>query len=464
MGQKQQPADLISEPKKRRRVGFSPIDVGVEPKDCFTIYLVSSKSEVDAPDGFCIDPIDLSQFFDDDGKIYGYQGLKIVVWVSSLSFHSYAEVNYESSSDGGKGITDLKLALQRIFADTLVENKNDFLQSFSTDRNYIRSIVADAANLGNPALNSIDISNACSDGNASALEAFRLFAGSMPAGQLYSRLIPLVLLLVDGSSPIDVTDPRWELYVLLQKKPSEQGDTQYLLVGFSAVYRFFHYPDTCRLRLSQILVLPIYQHKGYGRYLLELLRNVAITENVYDYTVEEPLDYFQHVRTCVDIKHLLAFNSIQPAVDLAVSELQQVKLSKRSITSSFLPPSSTIEEVRKSLKINKKQFLKCWEVLIYLGLEPAEKYMENFVTFISDRVRAEILGRDSGIVGKQVKEVPSEYKEDMSFVMFKTGAGEVTSTVQLDENQANQEEQIQKLVDERVEAIKVICQTQKQKA
>ncbi|CAM8904783.1 unnamed protein product [Rhodiola kirilowii] len=462
MGQKQ-PADQISEPKKRRRVGFATIDAGIEPKDCFTIYLVSSKEEVDAPDSFRIDPLDLSQFFDDDGNIYGYQGLKILVWVSSISFHSYAEVKYESMSDGGKGITDLKLALQRIFAETLVEDKNNFLQTFSAERNSIRTIVADGEILGNTDLSSADKFNTCSQGD-SPLEAIRLVAGSLPAGQLYSRLIPLVLLLVDGSSPIDVTDPRWELYVLLQKKPTDEGDTQYLLLGFSAVYRFFHYPDTSRLRLSQILVLPIYQHKGYGRYLLELLRNVAITEHVYDFTVEEPLDYFQHVRTCVDIKHLLAFSSIQPAVDSAVSELQQVKLSKRSTMISFMPPSSTIEEVRKSLKINKKQFLKCWEVLLYLSINPADKYMENFVTFISDRVKAEILGRDSGIGGKQVKEVPSAYNEDMSFVMFKTQAGEVTPTVQIDENVANQEEQIQKLVDERVEAIKLIAEIHKQKA
>lgn len=55
-----------------------------------------------------------------------------------------------------------------------------------------------------------------------------------------------------GSSPIDITDPKWELYLLIQKKIDEQGEAQCRLIGFTAVYRFFHYPDGSRLRLSQV--------------------------------------------------------------------------------------------------------------------------------------------------------------------------------------------------------------------
>lgn len=142
MGLKQQAADPAADPKKRRRVGFSNIDTGVEAKDCIKIFLVSRKDEVGASDSFCIDPVDLNSFFEEDGKIYGYQGLKITVWINSISFHSYADITFQSTSDGGKGITDLKSALQTIFAETLVETKDDFLQTFSTERHYIRSMVS----------------------------------------------------------------------------------------------------------------------------------------------------------------------------------------------------------------------------------------------------------------------------------------------------------------------------------
>lgn len=112
-----------------------------------------------------------------------------------------------------------------------------------------------------------------------------MVAGNISTGQLYSHLIPLTLLLVDGnfhpfycfipllgtmfrlhravaffynlvchvgSSPIDVTDPQWELYVVIQKKTDLQGDSQRVLIGFTAIYRFYHYPDSSRLRLGQV--------------------------------------------------------------------------------------------------------------------------------------------------------------------------------------------------------------------
>ncbi|KAK4602765.1 hypothetical protein RGQ29_011677 [Quercus rubra] len=459
MGQKQQStADPTAEPKKRRRVGFFNVDSGIEAKDCIKVYLVSSKEEVGSPDSFCIDPVDLNSFFDEDGKIYGYQGLKITIWVSSISFHAYADITFESTSDGGKGITDLKAALQRIFAETLVESKDDFLQAFSTGSNLIGSMISSGEILKLKASNgrvtdcNSDLKAAVSD-----VEVVRMVVGKTAAGHLYSRLIPLVLLLVDGSSPIDVSDPSWELYVLIQKKPDQQGEIQCRVLGFSAIYRFYHYPDSSRLRLGQILVLPPYQHKGYGRYLMEVLNDVAVSEDVYDLTVEEPLDYFQHVRTCVDLSHLLVFDPIQHAVNSAVSRLKQGKLSKKIHIPRFMPPPSVIDDVRRSLKINKKQFLKCWEVLIYLGLDPVDKYMEDFVSIISSRVKDDIIGKDSGTNGKRVIEVPSDYDKEMAFVMYRSPVGEA-SDVKMDENQTNQEEQLRQLVDERVKEIKSIAQ------
>lgn len=47
--------------------------------------LVSSKEEVDTADSFCVESVDFERFFEEDGKIYGYQGLKVnfeVLWVT----------------------------------------------------------------------------------------------------------------------------------------------------------------------------------------------------------------------------------------------------------------------------------------------------------------------------------------------------------------------------------------------
>ncbi|KAI3443675.1 hypothetical protein Pfo_000340 [Paulownia fortunei] len=446
-------SDPISENKRRRRAGFSKIDAGIEANECIKIYLVSSKDEVDSPNSFQIEPVDLNHFFEDDGKIYGYQGLKITVWLSSISFHAYADISFESTSDGGKGITDLKSSLKNIFAENLFERKDDFLQTFSTNCHYVKSIVSSAEVLQK------DTSNGCS-GNSNChlkeepvdVEVFRVSGTGV--GHLYSRLVPLVLLLVDGSNPIDITDPRWEIYILVQKG---QQDSSMRLLGFAAVYRFHRYPATLRLRLGQILIIPPYQRKGYGCSLLKVLNNIAMLDDVYDLTVEEPVDSLQHVRTCIDVQRLLVFDPILLALNPIISQLKHENLSKKSQPCRCGPPANIVEDVRKSLKINKRQFLQCWEILIYLSLDPIEKYMENYKTIISNRVKADVVGKESEGSGKRLIDIPTQFDQDMSFAMFKSQDGESTS-IEKDDNQCNQEDLLRQLVDERMKEIKSVAE------
>ncbi|KAL7178037.1 hypothetical protein ACSBR2_031238 [Camellia fascicularis] len=198
------------------------------------------------------------------------------------------------------------------------------------------------------------------DANSVLNKVIWVVVGTMPVGHLYSRLVPLVLVLVDGNNPIDIIDPRCEILLIVQKKIDLQGGNQLRLLGFAAIYHFYHYPDSLRLRLSQILVLSPYQCKGYGRHLLEVLNNVAICENVYDLTIEEPLDSLQHVRTCIDVGRLLKISQ------------RQAKL----------------------------------------------KQIDNFMTVISDCVRANVIGKDSGATEKRVIEFPIDYDQEMSFALL----------------------------------------------
>lgn len=446
-------SDPISDHKKRRRVGFAKADAGVEANECIKIYLVSSKEEVDSPDSFQIEPVDLNHFFETDGRIYGYQGLKISVWISSVSFHSYADISFDSSSDGGKGITDLKSSLQNIFAENLIEKKDDFLKTFTTELNYVKNIVSSAEVLQNNASNSCKGNSKChpkeEQGN---VDVYRV--GGTAVGPLYCRLVSLVLLLVDGSNPIDVTDPSWQIYVLVGKGQLDSCNT---LLGFAAVYRFHRYPAGMRLRLGQMLIVPPYQRKGYGRTLLKVLNNVAISENAYDLTVEEPVDSLQHVRTYIDVQRLLDFEPINNSLDPLVSLLKHKNLSKNSRPIQCGPSQIIIESVRESLKINKRQFLQCWEILIYLSLNPVEKYMENYMTIVSNRVKADVIGKEPEGSGKRLIDIPTEFDQELSFAMFKSEGGD-GRRFEKDENEGNLDEQIKQLVDIRMKEIKLVAE------
>ncbi|KAK4772253.1 hypothetical protein SAY86_014028 [Trapa natans] len=371
MAQKHQvAANSAAEPKKRRRVEFSAADSGVDPNDCIKIFLVSGKEEVGAADNPSLNAIDLSNFFEGDGKIYGYQGLEVIyvmrfvlnhlsVWVNIISFHSFLDITYNSKSDAGKGITDLTSTLKKNYCLWFYCVPIFFMFIEHMYMEYCREM------LKNGEILQKKISN--EHGNNS--DVIRMGMQNKATGQLYSRLVPLILLLVDGSNPIDVTDPSWEMYLIIKKAVDHSGNDQDCVVGFSAVYRFYCYPNGLRLQLGQILVLPPYQQKGYGRYLLEVLNDVAVKEEVYYITIEEPVEKLQHLRTCIDVSRFLNFDPIQNAVNATSSQLQHGKISKKAYIPRFLPPSNVVEDIRSIFKVNKMQLIPCWEILVYLGLD-----------------------------------------------------------------------------------------------
>ncbi|CAD5166815.1 unnamed protein product [Musa acuminata subsp. malaccensis] len=456
MALKQKGGEISAEAKKRRRVGFANIDTGVEASECIKVFLVKSGDEVGSTNSFCINPVDLNQFFGEDGKIYGYKGLRVNIWLSTVSFHAYSEITFESTSDGGKGITDLEPALQDIFGELLTE-KEQFLQTFSTERNFIRNIVSDGAVVPCKTSKEDDhASNSNSEADGSMIEVIRMKQDSEPVCLLYSRLVPLVLLLVDGGSPIDVTDPRWEIFLVVKKVQDPLGDCITNVLGFATVYRFFHYPDSTRLRIGQILVLPPYQGQGHGRHLLESVYSVAVSENIYDVTAEEPSDYLQYLRACIDTKRLLCFQPIKPAINSVVSCLKEGNLSKRICRSSSCPPASVMEIARQKLKINKKQFLRCWEVLIYLNLnQENSKCTENFRAWVSDRVKSDIVDKDAVDSRKHLVEVPNDYDHDMTFVVCWSQNGGEPDGIDGNQggSQSTQDEQLNELVKKRLEDI-----------
>ncbi|XP_042465209.1 probable histone acetyltransferase type B catalytic subunit [Zingiber officinale] len=439
-------SDSSAEPKKRKRVGFAEIDPGVEPEECIKIFLVKNKDEVGATDSLCIKPIDLNQFFNVDEKIYGYKNLKVNVWLNLVSFHAYAEVTFENKSDRGKGITDLNPALRDIFGESLIA-KEQFLQSFSTNRDYISSVIADGAG--------VTCNSLLNDADGSVIEVVQMKLHSPAVGLLYSRLFPLVLMLVDGGSAIKVTDPNWDIFLAVKKVQDPSGISIVTnVLGFATVYRFFHYPDSIRFRIGQILVLPQYQGQGYGQLLFDSVYSVALSENVYDVTVEDPSEYLQYLRTRIDTNRLLGFDPVKPAIDSVLLRLKEENLSKLSSKPSFIPPANLITLARQKLKINKKMFLACWEVLIYLSLDSGSKCMENFRACFSDHVKGIMVDKESTGGRKELIQVPNQYDPAFSFVVtWSPNSGELNNMNGDTNDQSAQEEQLTHLVAMRMEAI-----------
>ncbi|XP_066392400.1 histone acetyltransferase type B catalytic subunit-like [Miscanthus floridulus] len=346
-------------------------------------------------------------------------------------------------SQGGKGITDLKPVLQNIFGENLVE-KEEFLHTFSKECEYIRTAVTNGS--------AIKLDGSYESDPAVEIVRVELQGA---AAFLYSRLVPLVLLLVEGSTPIDIGEHGWEM-LLVVKKTTQEAVSKFELLGFAAVHNFYHYPESTRLRISQILVLPRYQGQGHGLRLLEAINYIAQSENIYDVTIEDPSDYLQYVRSSIDCLRLLTFDPIKPALSAIVSSLKETNLSKRTHSLRMVPPAELMETVRQKLKINKKQFLRCWEILTFLSLDSQDhKSMDNFGACIYDRIKGEILGSASGTNGKRLLQMPSSSNEE-SFAVYwiqESGDADDQTVEQQPEDLKTQEQQLNELVDNQMEEI-----------
>ncbi|KAL6006044.1 hypothetical protein ACLOJK_040089 [Asimina triloba] len=107
-----------------------------EEVDLF-IILLNSAEEVDTADSFCFEPVDLNRFFGDDGRIYGYKDLKWLGIKDRYLDPLLKVLAVDDGKEGAKGITDLNPCLRKILGESMIETKDEFLQTFSTDKYYI---------------------------------------------------------------------------------------------------------------------------------------------------------------------------------------------------------------------------------------------------------------------------------------------------------------------------------------
>ena len=123
-------------------------------------------------------------------------------------------------------------------------------------------------------------------------------------GRWHDNVEPFVAFYIDAASKIDKSDGRWLWFVLIAQK--KDNLKRWATCGFSTVYQFYAHPFQRRLRISQVLVLPPYQRKGFGAKLLDAVRVYAQMQDkeegkeIADITVEDPTDQLQRLRDVRD--------------------------------------------------------------------------------------------------------------------------------------------------------------------
>lgn len=82
----------------------------------------------------------------------------------------------------------------------------------------------------------------------------------------------------------------WSFIIRLQKV-FHGSEIYYAFIGFATLYAFLYFPDKIRMRISQFLILPIYERQGHGRMIQLLLFSnfnvYCLLENLYTIIMQD---------------------------------------------------------------------------------------------------------------------------------------------------------------------------------
>lgn len=124
--------------------------------------------------------------------------------------------------------------------------------------------------------------------------------------ELHRRMQIFALLFIEGASYISEEEHNWEFFVVYEH--TDAGE--YKFVGYTSLYKFWSYPSNSRIRLSQFLVLPIYQGQGHGSKLYDTVyAAIQARAGVSELTVEDPSEAFDHLRDRSDLTRLFSTDS-----------------------------------------------------------------------------------------------------------------------------------------------------------
>ncbi|KAI9665425.1 MAG: histone acetyltransferase 1 [Trizodia sp. TS-e1964] len=208
--------------------------------------------------------------------------------------------------------------------------------------------------------------------------------------QVITRMQIFVPFFIEGGTMLRMDDPEWSLqrwvvYLLYEKRQDSKGIAPpYSFVGYSTVYRFFHfsrgssktammhktikipYPHPlhvddipCKARISQFIILPPYQGFGHGNNLYNVItedfRNLL---HVFEFTVEDPNEAFDDLRDYCD---LACLRTDPDFIALRIDTTVQIPRIGPMPTKKLLP-AETLIKIQRRYKIAGRQFARLVEM------------------------------------------------------------------------------------------------------
>ncbi|KAM6500920.1 Acyl-CoA N-acyltransferase [Amanita muscaria] len=339
--------------------------------------------------------------YGEEEKIYGYKDLLIDLRFSSGSLAQYLNVRYSQKLPSST-VDDVEGTLSKFIPPGYHQDEAAFLRQVEEDslsfRPHGESIYSyppplDSLSLGKET--AIDSEDTHPEGEgAITYEVYHVRSSTWDTPgfrEYHSRLQLFVLLYIEGGSYINEDEEPWEFMVLYEKRKRKESST-YHLVGYSSLYNFYHFPEKVRMRLSQFVILPLYQRQGHGSELYKAIYRYILSQpRIAELTVEDPAEAFEDLRDKNDLRMLFSHRQFmkegfgEHAISYSGGRVGGIGKAKKSgrggftasvVTGKLGPPTDKAwaEKWRRDLKLAGRQFHRLVEMLILSRLDPLNAF------------------------------------------------------------------------------------------
>ncbi|KAG2124554.1 acyl-CoA N-acyltransferase [Suillus cothurnatus] len=328
--------------------------------------------------------------YGEDEKIYGYQDLVIDLRFASGSLAQYLSVRYAQKLDASTTVDNVEGILKEFIPPDYDTDEAAFLTRVQEDAASFKPVGSVVHTYTRPAPSTSGSSSATRE--VVEYEVYHATWNDPGFREYHRRMQIFILLYIEAGSYISEDDDAWQFFVLYEKRKRQNGTKTYHFIGYSSVYKFYCFPEKHRLRLSQFIIVPPYQHQGHGSELYKTIYNYALlTPLISELTVEDPAEAFEDLRDRNDLRMLLANeNFMKEGFGNEAVSHGGGKVRKRKTRARANPmgaPSGTVkgtkkmgppidkawsETFRTQLKMAGRQWQRLMEMLILMHLDSAD--------------------------------------------------------------------------------------------
>ena len=288
----------------------------------------------------CFQPTYTYELFKNE-IIHGYKGLKILISLTPKTFYAHINIKYGQKLPNSDN-------LDEIFA-------NHFKNRYTTDKNIFISELIIENDLQKQKgklifenekrkIYNIDILNDDFTSESYSLQALCTF-------------------FIDAASFIPLETNFWGYFLVIEYYNEKDKNNKWHTIGFTS-YKNFHVEyNKYYTMLSQFLVLPPYQRKGVGTFLLENFYKYLFKEDkgCLEITTEDPDIEFILMRDYTICKILIHEKLFDHLLKLFTGK----DINSKNIYDKFILDKKEITKICKKLKLQENLISRAFEIIKY---------------------------------------------------------------------------------------------------